>query len=295
MNEKELKRLSDCEVMMNKYHDQLQKFIDQVINYNKQIVPKGEFETRFDNLEKEFTNNFGEIRLELSDIFLEHKDLGKLVEDIKINSKECQGYQKNQQDQINLLKNLVVQNSSQYTENKNRSDLIEQKIAHYEKISPEIDKIKLEMINFIQDLSKKHGFIEKKIEVIEGKNKHYEGSLYGIGSEMSDFRRNMSLKFSESEKKHEINCNDIESRFLQFQRKINVQIDQIKLPEPIKSADPKIAIDEIKADLEKAMQSMVLDVSNAKTKSDVNEMQMKIFEKKLDNIYLLLKKNELTQ
>ena len=302
MNEQELRRLSDCEVQINKYINELRRFQEQVVNYNNKIISMEEFQRLWEDFNGRTSRDFGMVRKEISDL---EKVLTDDILKIKAQSNDFVNYVASQNEKIaqlnrsvDLVQQTQVGHSSQHAEHGNKSEHLIKRIAECEKFYPEFLKYK-EFVN------QEHEGIFKEDADINGRIKNLNNSNDVMQSRM----QKLDEKLNEVLAGHAHNFTLLNNSlgFIQAEAKSNDKQLSISILEKIEKlenspkSDPialpdfdKIAADQ-KAEILSLIETFKIDISNAKEKSDVNEMHLKIVDKKLENIYLLLKKQELTQ
>jgi len=295
MNEQELRRLSDCEVIIAKYHDQLQKYMDQVVNYNNQVIQKDDFDKTFESLKKSFANELNIIRIDVSDKYKLFKVLEKSVEDL---SKLVNNHHEIINKQSQFIEKLVISaeaSESNYANHDKKIAILNAKIPNWEKLSLEYEEFKRNLYEMIGKQAEKEETIKNNIQSINQKLDREQERVSILEKE----KVGKEAIVSEERSKIFDRINEIrvliDTKASQVKSELSFRLDQIKLPEPKEVEDMGPLFDKFKEELKKSHESLNVSVSKARAKSDVFEMQMKIFEKKLDNMYLVLKEKELTK
>jgi len=295
MNEQEIRRLSDCEVIIAKYHDQLQKFMDQVVNYNNQVIQKDDFDKTFESLKKSFANELNIIRIDVSDKYKLFKVLEKSVEDL---SKLVNNHHEIINKQSQFIEKLVISaeaSESNYANHDKKIAILNAKIPNWEKLSLEYEEFKRNLYEMIGKQAEKEETIKNNIQSINQKLDREQERVSILEKE----KVGKEAIVSEERSKIFDRINEIrvliDTKASQVKSELSFRLDQIKLPEPKEVEDMGPLFDKFKEELKKSHESLNVSVSKARAKSDVFEMQMKIFEKKLDNMYLVLKEKELTK
>jgi len=295
MNEQEIRRLSDCEVIIAKYHDQLQKFMDQVVNYNNQVIQKDDFDKTFESLKKSFANELNIIRIDVSDKYKLFKVLEKSVEDL---SKLVNNHHEIINKQSQFIEKLVISaeaSESNYANHDKKIAILNAKIPNWEKLSLEYEEFKRNLYEMIGKQAEKEETIKNNIQSINQKLDREQERVSILEKE----KVGKEAIVSEERSKIFDRINEIrvliDTKASQVKSELSFRLDQIKLPEPKEVEDMGPLFDKFREELKKSHESLNVSVSKARAKSDVFEMQMKIFEKKLDNMYLVLKEKELTK
>jgi len=301
MNEEQLRRLSDCEVHIKRYHDKVNDLLAKAESQANSVIRKNEFQKIMDDFNARLNRDFGMIRKDVLALKEENKQisqcmvsnfddhLGKIVRNHdRIN---CQLFHVEQ-----LLKDMKL---SQIDHEYHKKDLSNLKIKseNFDKNSQAIveNLLKMQKLNdrnsdSIKEMDKKHSEV---LNNIDQERKHSDKALM---SWVQQSNKTIEDKISAFEKKFEgyrqEQLSSINSAITQFKQKV----DSLPKPVPqIPQVDITPKLDAFKKEILDAQNSSTLDISNAKAKSDVNEMQLKLMDKKLENIYLLLKKYDLTK
>jgi len=295
MDEKQLKRLSDCEVVIGKYHDELRGFREQVVNYNNQIISKSEFDVMWQDLSNRISRDLGMIRKEMSDLALDDRENAEHVSAIQLLQNNHHAMLYKHEERLNGLQGGIEGSLVHHASHEKKLAILNAKMPNWEKISLEYEEFKKNMYLL---LSQKGENIDTLRDLFYDLQKTQHTDRYKV-NECDSNLQSMFTKIAEMrsqiyDRLDEIRLS-IDAKVSQAKSEMSSKMEQIKLPEPAEVKDMQPLLDQFKEELKRSHESLVLDVSNARAKSDVNEMQMKIFEKKLDNIYLMLKKNELTQ
>lgn len=299
MNEQELRRLSDCEVQINKYINELRRFQEQVVDYNKKIISMEEFLKLWEDFNSRTSRDFGMVRKEISDL---DKKFTDDLSRIKAQSNDFQNYVSTQNEKIaelnrsvNLVQQVQDRHSSQHMEHGNKAEHIINRIVECEKFHPELLKYKEYVKAVHEGIYKEGADVNNRIKNLNNSNDVMQSRMQKLDEKLNEVLAghahnftllNNSLAFIQAEAK---------SNDKQLSISILEKLENSPKAETVVLPDfDKIAADQ-KAEILSLIESFKIDISNAKEKSDVNEMHLKLVDKKLENIYLLLKKQELTQ
>jgi chromosome segregation ATPase len=301
MNEQQLRRLSDCEVHINKYHDRLDEYIRQCEHYSISVVMKDDYRKQWEEFNRNISRDFGMIRKDVLALIQENKVLS---EKVNFNQTEHDQLLKAQYEETKKQKFHVEQlqkdNSiSQVNHDYHKKDLsyLKLKVAECEKFYPELNKYKENHNILAKSHEENIAFLHKRIEEMSKQLQERKNSENTLIASMQQLQKAHEDKLAQLERKFEGHRQDTLSLINSASGQIQQKFDN--LPKPVFPKIPQMDVtpqlEAFKKDMQDTISSSILDVSNAKTKSDVNEMQLKIMDKKLENIYLLLKKHDLSQ
>ena len=301
MNEQQLRRLSDCEVMMSKYHDKLNQYIAQSDHYCKSVVMNDDYRKSWEEFNQRIARDFGMIRKDIQALIQENKILS---DKINFNYTEHDHLLKAQYEEMQKQKFHVEQlqkdsNISQINHEYHKKDLssLKAKTSECEKVYPEINKYKEEIFKLSSVFDTTYKQLSKRIDDLNNLYAEQRTFDASLRSWLEKVDKDHVEGYSKIEKKFEGHRQDTLSLLNSATGQLQQKMDNLPkpCPPPIPQIDISPQLEAFKKELQENFGSSLLDVSNAKTKSDVNEMQLKIMNKKLENIYLLLKKHDLTK
>lgn len=295
MNETELKRLSDCEVLLSKYFDQLRKYSEQVLSLNSRFASKEELEKSHSDLNKINSAEMDDARKSIAKF---EKELSNMI--IQGRNLENQIY--NQSSVWKNHDNVLNDHALNLKDSKDSKQKLDEQLKKLSEICKDNSQSIIEFREFIVETYKIFSSNEKEFSFLEKEIENVNLELKSQKLELLNFEKeNERLEFLcislnehlvEQEKKI---SNECASQIQQNNRIILDKIEQIKAPESVVTIDIQPKLNEFKTEMQNWFNASLIDVSNAKTKADINEMQLKVMDKKLENIYLLLKKLDLTQ
>jgi hypothetical protein len=300
MNEQQLRRLSDCEVLVSKYHDKLDQLILQNTNYNKQIISKDEFQKLWDDFNARVSRDLGMIRKEMQAVNEENKTLldkaKKFEHDLMTLHMQHHDKLIKHLDRIEKLDteldNLHMQHGTHESHIKNIKD----RIGECEKISPDLKEFKQNTLNIIRKLNEMHDIQRNRIDQMSDRLQNSQSENIILQKNIQDHKENSEIKYNDLKFIIKANLDAMLDGFYKINNKFDEKLKN--LPQPViqeQQQNNPLELVMFKNEIMQLVNPLKIDVSNSKEKSDINEMQLKIMDKKLENIYLLLKKHELTQ
>ena len=255
MNEEQLRRLSDCEVHINKYHDKVDQLSIQYDNYEKIQISK-----------KQMTEDF--LAHTSRDFGMVRKDIVCLKEENKLVSEKLNAFMKEhdqiRQEHVEIMKGHKF-HVEQLRKDMNISDInhdyhkkdfatLKAKLAEHDKIYSDIAKLKENMSqnNQIMDerIEKALKFIEKLFSLIEEKRV----SDNALTSWIQQLKKIEEERFTIFERKFEGHKQDQLSLVNSAVSQINQKIDNLPKPQPVTLADIAPMIQPIQEKVEKALE-----------------------------------------
>ena len=186
MNEQQLRRLSDCEVMVSKYHDKLDQLILQNTNYNKQIISKDEFQKIWDEFNNRVSRDLGMIRKELQAIQSENRHIidteKRLEHDVMTNHMNHHDKLMKHLDSIEKLDTQIDNLHMQHGTHEAHIRYMKDRIENCEKISPKLDELAQKTGEFALISAKVDDELRKRIEDLY--------NLYREGKRVQNVRSN---------------------------------------------------------------------------------------------------------
>jgi len=296
--EQMIKKMCDQDLQLIALESKYGEICSKYDDLREKTVQKQEFLTLWEEFNYKLSKDFEAVRNDILLLKQENKNLIQKLENLQI--EHC-SHLNIHDDEINKQKCHVEQlgkdiNLSLIKDTYHTKDIeiLNAKIANCEKISPDYAEFKQKLINYMKEAS-----------FIDLQNENGIGDLYNIFNEnkasnnshfasIQDLDKVYSKKLSLLEERFESQRLDNLSQLSSLSIQMNEKIDKLPKAKDQVIPDVKPIIENLSANYQKKIEEMTLDVSNAKTKSDVNEMQLKLVDKKLENIYLLLKKQDLT-
>lgn len=292
MNEKELRRLSDCEVLLNKYHDKLTKYMEKCDNYAKNVVSFEQYVQDTSNFDKLIIGSLKQIeasKLEIeklvrsydqlrSDIFNEMRQKMSEIPELKSDVVELELADKSSKEKLReygmKIEILNKYSNKIFDELKKAEDFQHRSIITASRHEHELCDFKKLVMENLQDLLK----IKEEFSMYKKSNDQLIANINLALVDMKEFMM------------HQRNVSQLEVR--DAERKVNQRIDSLPKYEPVESLN----LDEVKQfmnsfrdQITEQFKGHFIDIENAILKSNNNEMQLKIQEKKLENLSLQFK------
>jgi hypothetical protein len=288
MEEKDLRRLSDCEILINKYYQEIKSYMKQVDLFDKDFLSKKEF---FDRMKNQRDSFYKEID-------------GILEKNANLNS-DFQGHIRKAEDHHKLLDKTIshqghisvdVKNCLSYIDflrNKNgelshRIDSLSMRMPNRDKIQQDFNDMKMKFSSVYEDL-------QRQIDILRNVISQQDADLRMLHGKISN-EKDVSIKRQ----------SDTDSILSQLKNQINEvksihksdKDDIIKyinnLPKPTEVELPNF--DDMSEKIKKSVMDKAEEDSNKFLKaldiSLLNEIEIKVINKKLNSILAVLEKNK---
>lgn len=293
MKEKDLKRLSDCEVQINKYYHQIQDYIKKNDNLGKNVASKNDFE----NFIKEFQNKIQ------SDLEKLSKEVSKLRENlindernlndcIQLTSKNYSGLNGHAQKIDNLSAyhdDMVVK----YQVLRDQVYSVNLKVPDGEKINKNISEVKENLFKLFSELQKDQDKLRWDLSQVSHDSRENKGKIAN--------NQDLNLKLHSDHNMHmdqlKSQVNEIKGSVNSLKNEMKVYVDRSieNIPKPkspqLPDFDAKLN-DRFEQIYQKVM-GQFNNLDDIQEKGKLNEIQMIVLDKKLDNILQILSKNGL--
>jgi hypothetical protein len=288
MEEKELRRLSDCEILINKYYQEIKSYMKQVDLFDKDFLSKKEFFERMKNQK---------------DFFYKEID-GILEKNANLNS-DFQGHIRKAKDHHKLLDKTIshqghisvdVKNCLSYIDflrNKNgelshRIDSLSMRMPNRDKIQQDFNDMKMKFSSVYEDL-------QRQIDILRNVISQQDADLRMLHGKISN-EKDVSIKRQSdndsilSQLKNQIN--EVKSIHKSDKDDIIKYINN--LPKPTEVELPNF--DDMSEKIKKSVMDKAEEDSNKFLKaldiSLLNEIEIKVINKKLNSILAVLEKNK---
>lgn len=293
MEEIYLKRLSDCEVILAKYHNQLESFIKQVVNYNNQIISKQEFEQLWKELNSYISRDFGMIRKEMSDIALDDKLNSDKLEAFNILQNNHHSMLFNHEDKLNGLKNDVEGLQVQFASHEKKIVELLSKMPNWEKVSLAYEEFKKNMYFLLSQKEEHIEMLKNKVENIQKVEDYNKKLIDQCNADIPEFESKLSdIKSKIYDRVEEVKTH-IEAKLIQVKAEINVKMEQKPIVEQKLIEEEDSGKDEVSEKIKRKIDKLAIESEKSEKKLNLVDIQMRVLEKKLDKILAILDKNEL--
>jgi chromosome segregation ATPase len=181
----------------------------------------------------------------------------------------------------------------QVKNNANENDEISKHLKKLSAFCSEFSQIKEDAKSFGEKLQKHEMKMHNDIEEIKKQIKNLDASIKSLSTENMKIGKNLSDFKSHSDECQKNMSKDTCESLLDLKKQVENKLENVQMPHfNALEKEKKLIYDALSASNDK-MHNILLDLENSLLKSGNNEMQLKIFEKKLENIYLLIKKYEM--
>lgn len=297
MNEEQLRRLSDCEVHINRYHDKLDEFLKQCDNYSKAVITKQEFQKQIEDYNARISRDFGMVRKDIISICQENnfllKKLNLLEEEYANQLKNHQEAIENQKLHVEQLKNDNENSQSSHKSHlKDIADLNE-KITNSDNLSKDLIKLKTSFLTFINETQNRHAFLDKQLNHLHNLHAEQRSVNDALNSNVSDFKKTVEDKFAIIEKKFEGHRLDTVSLMNSATSQIQQKLNNLPKTEPVILPNFNKMLEDQQIDTLQKVNIKSKGVDQALEQAKFNELQMIVLDKKLEKILVILSNNDL--
>ncbi len=289
--EKFYKRISDCEVLMSKYHDQLMMYVAQVVNYNNQIVQREIFDSEILKVDKGLEKLYAEI----ADIKTMCQAAYRKSDAVK---SEMESYIESKVKRLPEVHENLIRLNNQVTSLLEMMNIHSLKLSNLEPVSLDIVKIKAEIQKMVMAHSEFESNVFKHIDLhshmlheFKISKNHESEKVNLVQKELEDLRKELQR----SSQGHRDLCESVRKSYQGEMQSLESRI-QSKICTPKEPTAPALSGEQVQkiceSVVEKAFSDMrgkLLDLENAVLRSANNEMHLKLLEKKLENLSLQFK------
>ena len=292
MNEEQLRRLSDCEVIINKYHDQLKTYISQIENYTKNSISRSELEQTLEYLKKTWGDSFSNIQANLSKQDENHKELLYKVYDLKDKLNLVHLTSNKHMDSI-LRHNQEIENScAQHEIHAQHIADIQAKFPEYDKISPKLDEFIQKSGEFALLCSKIDDELRKKFEGLDAKFQLCSSNNTMNQINLEDHKKQYQDQIKDFKFIIKTLNDNVQNQMNGLSAHFENRINKLPVPEKVQLPDfDKMLADQQVDTLEKVnLKARKIEAALEQAKS--NEMQMTVMNKKMEKILEILSNND---
>ena len=295
MEQEELqRRVCDLEIICKDIQDKLQSVINHSNNLEKLALTKAEFHDKRMSFDASIVQDREALQKNFSDI---QDKLVNLKNEMASYNVYFDSHHKkiiNQENKSQALQHECDSLKQQQLSHQIKLSSIDQLNFKIDNISHDHHSVKNEVARVLEDIKSNLNKLDIRLKPSESLVQLHDNkisSLEVLSRHVSDLRSSLD-SLSQSHKNLEGSSQkSLEDVVNQLQSKID-RIPIIELPKPV---DVNGIVQASYKDLADKLQAIAMDIENSQLRSNNNDMQIKQFEKKLENIYLLLKKHEITK
>jgi hypothetical protein len=296
MNEEQLRRLSDCEVIINRYHDKLVEYMMQCDNYSKQIMPKDEFQRIWEDFNNRMSRDFGMLRKDILSLSDKDRDL---LEKIEFLNKELVRLHFDHHQMINRqgahVEKLLLEAENSNMTHKSHQKYIEHiqvKLNECERMSSEINELKKFFHICNGSLQEQINILSKKLDGFESKFQLCSSNTIMNQVNLEDHKKHYQDQMDDFKVIVKAISSQMQSNFDQMFRRFEDRINSLPVPEKVQLPDfDKMLADQQVDTLEKVnLKARKIEAALEQAKS--NEMQMTVMNKKMEKILEILSNND---
>lgn len=290
MEEKDLKRLSDCEVLINKYYQEIQNFIKHADNYAKDVLSKKEFYEYMHVNKAMFYKELDRLSFNQNDQKSQIQSHEKRVEDnTQLSNKMHDSLNSLSQDVMQLFAHVDFLKHKDNEFNQ-RMDSLNLRMPNREKIQQDHFELKKRFELLFEDLQKEVDALRSEISQQDADLRLLQGKI--SNEHDVSIKRQSDNDIILSQIKNQIS--EIKSIHKSDKEEILKYINNMPLPQMpslpnfdrIAENIQKSVMDKVEEDSKKYLKA--LDISL------LNDIQIKVLNKKLDSILAILEKNKLS-
>lgn len=285
MNEEKIyRRISDLEVLVNKYHDQIQNYLQHIASYDSLIKKSQEQGKNNDQLENKFIEKIDSLYYDLFVSKKQVEDLNKnLSEHKEVNKKNlC-----NLIDQNKIFAEMHQRHQNNFSVNDSNLSDVYKKIEKFQHIPDDISKIHEKIDTSIEDLKKSDSDILEMHAKLSQRLESNRQNLQVYSMNQDNIRNQKIEEDQKKEKQIELNFKSLENKIFEIENSINTRISNLKLSETTQLPNFQKLVDEaVKKALEsiEPAQKTIPDTTDPK----LTEIHMTLINKKLDSLNAIL-------
>lgn len=299
MNEQQAKRLSDCEILISKYQDQVNKLKSDILRDNEKLI--------YDEIEKRWKIYIEKINEEVQDIKKKLIDFdSKFQHQLEL----IDGMRKNHI----LLKSDLVQLKDSYDSSMQKHNDLEQRIKDIEikniifnQRHSQHDEVKKDFIKHCAEVKEKNEEYKKFVD------KHQE-NIKKINDNFVDLKNFVSVCNNNFDNVHELMekdrqyfkeyneklsysvgniSNNLYSQLSILSSSLHDRISGLNIPKPAPLDEIKKWIEDSKVDSIEKSKKILKDLDDVIDQSRLNQIQMVVLDKKLEKILSILENNNM--
>lgn len=285
MNEEKIyRRISDLEVLVNKYHDQIQNYLQHIASYDSLIKKSQEQGKNNDQLENKFIEKIDSLYY---DLFVSKKQVEDLNKNLSEHKEEYKKNLCNIVDQNKIFSEMHQRHENNFVVNDSNLADVNKKIQEFRHIPDDISKIHEKIDTSIEDLKKNDSDILEMHAKLSQRLESNRQDLQVYSMNQDKIRNQKIEEDQKKEKQIELNFKSLENKIFEIENSINNRISSLKLSETTQLPDfQKLVDDAVKKALDsiEAPQKTIPDTTDPK----LTEIHMTLINKKLDSLNAIL-------
>lgn len=286
MDEKQLRRLSDCEVLINKYYQEIQSYMKQIDNHEKNVLSKKEFYENMHVNKTMFYKELERLSLKQADLNAEIQKHDKKIEDNGQYIRNLDLLSKSFKHDIEQLFSHIDFLKHKNTESSSRIDSLNLRMPNREKIYQDHHELKKKFESLFDELQKDVDSLRNGILKQDAELKATQGKIVNA-NDMTIKRQSDSDMIMEQLKRQ---INEIKSVHQSDMYEMKKYINNIPSPEMPKLPNFEAIVENMKKSVMEKLEEESNKYVKALDISLLNEIQIKVLNKKIDSILAILEK-----
>jgi len=288
------KRISNLDLANKELREKLQALADQFNHLSKQSITKAEFHDKRLSFDSSVSQNNENIQKNFLDIQEKLTNIKNEMASYKVYFDTHQRKLASQDIKSQELKHELDSQRQHQLAHQIKLNSIDQLNFKSDNLSNDHHSFKNEISRALDELRLILNKSDSRLKPLENLIQDHESKISSnkvSQDDVNSLRKSINILSDSHQSLEASSKKSLEDMVIQLQSKID-KIPIIELPKPV---DFNGIVQASHKNLSDKLHAISMDLENSQLRSNNNDLQIKQFEKKLENIYLLLKKHEITK